>query len=92
MTQGELDYAIRQALNNFDKWNDCTGAIPKGTSWYYEAQTCIEDAVKIGAKIACEGTEADLSDITEEEKEQKFPPKPTPPELKPRIVRMGRIS
>ncbi|WHH58462.1 hypothetical protein [Petroclostridium sp. X23] len=65
MTKGEVDYAIRQALNNFDKWNDCTGAITKGTCWYYEAQACIEDAVRIGAKIACEGIKANLSDIIE---------------------------
>jgi hypothetical protein len=65
MTKGELEYAIRQALNNFDKWIECTGALSKGTSWYYEAQGCIEDAVKIGAKIACEGIDADLSDIIE---------------------------
>jgi hypothetical protein len=38
----------------------------KGTSYYYEAQGCIEDAVKIGAKIACEGIETDLSDIIQE--------------------------
>ena len=24
MTKGEVDYAISQALNNFDKWNDVT--------------------------------------------------------------------
>jgi len=63
MTAGELAYAIRQALNVFDNWNDTTGAIPKGTSWYYECQSCIEDAVKIGAKIACQGINTDLSDI-----------------------------
>ena len=27
MTAGELAYAIRQALNVFDNWNDTTGAI-----------------------------------------------------------------
>ncbi len=63
MTKGELEYAIRQALNKFDEWLDCTGVIPKGTSYYYEAQGCIEDAVKIGAKVACKGMAADLSDL-----------------------------
>jgi len=63
MTKGELNYAIRQALNVFDEWNDVTGAIPKGISWYYEAQACIEDAVRIGAKIAIQGMDADLSEI-----------------------------
>lgn len=63
MTKGELDYATRQALNNFDQWNDCAGVIEKGTGYYYEIQGVIEDAVKIGSKVACEGINADLSDI-----------------------------
>lgn len=63
MTRGEVNYAIRQALNNFDEWNDVTGCFTKGTSYYYEIQAVIEDAVRIGAKIACEGINADLSDI-----------------------------
>ena len=67
MTKGELEYAIRQALNQFDKWNNSTGALAKGSGWYYEAQSCIEDAVKIGAKVACEGIDADLSDIFDED-------------------------
>jgi len=71
MTRGELDYAIRLALNNFDKWIDCTGVLCKGASWYYEAQGCIEDAVKIGSKIACEGMNADLSNIIEPDIEDK---------------------
>ena len=67
MNKGELEYATRQALNNFDKWIDSTGALAKGSGWYYEAQGCIEDAVKIGAKVACEGIDADLTDILEED-------------------------
>lgn len=63
MTKGELEFAKRQAFNNFDKWNNITGAIPKGTSWYYEALSCIEDAVKIGSKVAIQGINTDLSDI-----------------------------
>lgn len=63
MTKGEVDYAIRQALNNFDKWNDVTGCFNKGTSYYYEVQAVIEDSVRIGAKIACQGIDTDLSDI-----------------------------
>lgn len=66
MTKGELDYAIRQALNNFDNWNDSTGKFAKSTGYYYEMQSIIEDSVKIGAKIASEGINADLSDITGE--------------------------
>lgn len=30
----------------FDSWNNTTGAIPSGTSWYYEALGAIEDIVK----------------------------------------------
>ena len=63
MNKGELEYAIRQALNSFDKWNDVTGLFQKGEAYYYEVQGCIEDAVKIGAKIACEGINTDLSEI-----------------------------
>jgi hypothetical protein len=53
MTVGELEDAKRRALNLFDKWNDCTGAVQKGTSIYYEMQGCIEDAVECGAQAAC---------------------------------------
>ena len=67
MTKGELEYAIRQAYNGFDKWNDVAGVIPKGNTYYYEIQGVIEDAVKIGAKIACLGIDADLSDILGED-------------------------
>lgn len=71
MTRGELEYAVRQALNNLDKWNDITGYLQKGTSYYYEIQGVIEDAVKIGSKIAIEGINADLSDIFEPDEETK---------------------
>ncbi len=63
MNTGEVQYAIRQALNSFDEWNDVTGVVQKGTSYYYELQGVIEDATRIGCKIACEGIDADLSDI-----------------------------
>lgn len=66
MTKGEVEYAIRQALNNLDKWNDVAGCFPRGTGYYYEMQAIVEDAVKIGAKIACEGINADLSEIIED--------------------------
>ena len=52
VTVGELRDAVRRALNIFDKWNDCTGAITKGTSTYYEMQGVIEDAVHCGAQAA----------------------------------------
>lgn len=63
MTKGELEFAIRQALNNFDKWNDVVEVIIKGETYYYEMQGVIEDAVRIGSKIACEGINANLDDI-----------------------------
>jgi len=52
MTQGKVDHALRQALNNFDDWIDATGALCKFTTYYYECQKCIEDAVKIGIMAA----------------------------------------
>jgi hypothetical protein len=52
MKQGELDNAIRRALNLFDAWNDVTGAVHKHTSIYYEIQSLIEDAVHCGAQAA----------------------------------------
>lgn len=50
MTQGELDNAIRRALNIFDAWVQCTGVVPVGSTYYYEMQSCIEDAVHCGAQ------------------------------------------
>jgi len=55
MTKGEMQYAVRKALNNFDKWNDVTGYFGPCTSYYYEMQKVIEDAVDIGARMAAGG-------------------------------------
>lgn len=63
MTKGEVEFAIRKALNNFDEWNDVTGVISKGESYYYEMQGVIEDSVRIGCKVACGGVNTDLNDI-----------------------------
>lgn len=63
MNKGEVDYAIRKAQDNFDEWNDSTGAISKSNSWYGECLSVVEQAARIGAKIACMGIEADLSEI-----------------------------
>lgn len=52
MTNGEMEFAKRRALNLFDKWNDCTGFVPKFTGYYYEVQGLIEDAVECGAQAA----------------------------------------
>lgn len=51
-TQGEIDYAVRRALNRFDEWNDCAGKFEKFTSYYYEMQSLIEDAVHCGFQRA----------------------------------------
>jgi hypothetical protein len=50
-TKGEVDFAKRRALNLFDRWNDTTGFVKKFTSYYYEIQGCIEDAVECGVQI-----------------------------------------
>jgi len=68
MTKGEVSYAIRKAQGLFDEWNDVTGAISKRNSWYFEVLAVIEDAVRIGALVACQGIEADLSEITDKYK------------------------
>ncbi|MEK7578764.1 MAG: hypothetical protein AAB456_03565 [Patescibacteria group bacterium] len=52
MKQGQIDSAIRRALNIFDKWNDATGVFQKHTGYYYEIQSVIEDAVHCGAQEA----------------------------------------
>jgi hypothetical protein len=52
MEKGKVEYAIRQALNNFDEWNEATGVIPEFCGYYYEAQECIRDAVRIGIMAA----------------------------------------
>lgn len=53
MTNGELDNAIRRALNILDVWNDVTGAVPRNCGLYYELQAVIEDAVHCGAQAMC---------------------------------------
>ena len=52
MTNGESNDAERRALNLFDKWNDVTGFVEKGTGYYYELQSVIQDAVHCGAQAA----------------------------------------
>ena len=55
MKKGQVAKAERLALNEFDKWNDCTGVIPETSGYYYEAQACIIDAVHIGIQMALYG-------------------------------------
>lgn len=52
MNAGELESAKRRALNLFDAWNNVTGFVEPGTSYYAEIQGCIEDAVECGAQGA----------------------------------------
>lgn len=52
MTQGEMKDAQRRALNILGKWIEVTGAMQVGTSWYYELQSIVEDAVHCGAQAA----------------------------------------
>lgn len=55
MTIGQVKDAERLALNELDKWNKVTGFIKPGTSYYYEMQAVIEDAVHIGIQMALRG-------------------------------------
>jgi hypothetical protein len=52
MTKGELESAIRRALTIFDDWVEVTGFVVKHTSYYYELQGLMEDAVHCGAQQA----------------------------------------
>ncbi len=52
MTQGELDNAIRRALNLLDDWNEVTDVPPRHSTYYYELQGVITDAVHCGAQAA----------------------------------------
>ncbi len=50
MNKGQLANAKRRALNILDDWNDVTGAVPKESSWYWELQGVVEDAVEVGVQ------------------------------------------
>ena len=52
MTEGQMEYAVRKAHESFDRWNDCTGFIPKFSGYYLEALAETETAVRIGARVA----------------------------------------
>ena len=52
MQKGQIEYAIRKAQEDFDRWNDVTGLIQKFGGYYYEALGEIETAVRIGARVA----------------------------------------
>ena len=40
-------YVMDTAKTIFKAWNDVTGAVCEGTSWYYELESVIEDIVKL---------------------------------------------
>ena len=73
MKRGEVDDAIRRALNIFDEWNEVTGFVQPGTGYYYELQGIIEDAVHVGIQSALGyklvGTPSD--DVTDERKKEE---------------------
>ena len=52
MKAGLVKEAERIALNQLDKWNDVTGFLTKHTSYYYEIQALMEDAVHVGIQMA----------------------------------------
>lgn len=52
MQQGEFDRALRRALTIFDEWNEVTGVFSPGSSWRYEVEAIIKDAVDIGVRAA----------------------------------------
>lgn len=50
MNRGELESAQRRARNLFDAWNQVTGFVPSGSSYYEEICACIDQAVHCGAQ------------------------------------------
>jgi hypothetical protein len=50
MKKNELNDAIRRARNILQDWCETTGAIEVGTSYYYELQGVVDDAVHCGAQ------------------------------------------
>lgn len=62
------------AVDIFDQWNDTTGALDKGTSWYCEIQSIIEEVAAMafgaGAIYQSEASAA-LAEMEERENEIK---------------------
>ena len=52
MNKGEVDYAVRKAMEVFDSWNDTVGIFTPGTGYYAEIQGIIEDAAHCGMQMA----------------------------------------
>lgn len=52
MNKGQVDNAVRRALNILDSWVDVTGFVQKETGYYWELQGIIHDAVHCGIQGA----------------------------------------
>jgi len=52
MNKGQISYATRKAMENFDRWNDVSGKFEPGTGYYGEIEGIIEDSVHIGVQMA----------------------------------------
>lgn len=55
MKKGQVNNAVREALNELDRWNDVSGVFQRHTGYYYEIQGVVEDAVHIGIQMAMFG-------------------------------------
>lgn len=64
-TKGEVDYAVRLAMNKLDEWVDETGDVEKCTGPYYELQGVIEDAAHCGFQRALDQEKPLPSEINE---------------------------
>lgn len=53
MNEGQMDRAKRWALANLDQWMQITGALDWHSGYHSELESIIEDAVEIGAGVAC---------------------------------------
>lgn len=50
MQLGQLERAQRRALRILDKWIETTGVVPDDSSYRYELEAIVEDAVHCGAQ------------------------------------------
>ena len=55
MNKQQVDYAVRKALENFDRWNEVTGVVEVNSGHYSEISSVIEDSVYIGIQMALSG-------------------------------------
>ncbi len=60
MTVGDMLRAKRLALQLFDEWNDVAGIFHRGSSYYGEIESVIEDAVECGAGFASRLTRKEI--------------------------------